>query len=240
LGKLYLREVSSALQSIEMADEFVGVQSKSPSGMLRITVMPGYGEHFVLPALEKLRTLYNNIDFDINFTDEILSLASNEVDIAIRAASTLPEQVVARRLSDHDFVLVATPDYISEHGAPKASTDLSARTIFMYRTPRGILDWLVLRDGVWEAIDLNPKYITNNAQSLLDSVLTGRGIAFLLRWRVTKDIEQGRLIALTLEDGPLSCSGNAQMGMYLLYHPPKFRLQKIRVAVDFLVAELSN
>lgn len=41
LGKLYLREVSSALQSIEMADEFVGVQSKSPSGMLRITVMPG-------------------------------------------------------------------------------------------------------------------------------------------------------------------------------------------------------
>jgi hypothetical protein len=30
------------------------------------------------------------------------------------------------------------------------------------------------------------------------------------------------------------------MGMYLLYHPPKFRLQKIRVAVDFLVAELRD
>ena len=223
-----------------MADELVGAQSKSPSGMLRITAMPGYGERFVLPALEKLRGQYDNIDFDVNFTDQVINLSSNDVDIAIRSASTLPDQVVARRLGDHNFVLVATPEYIAQYGAPKVSTDLTDRTVFMYRTPHGILDWLVLRDGVWEAIDLNPKYITNNAQSLLDSVLTGRGIAFLLRWRVAKDIEQGRLIALTLEDGPLSCSGNAQMGMYLLYHPPKFRLQKIRVAVDFLVAELSN
>lgn len=240
LGKLYLREVSSALQSIAMADELVGAQSKSPSGMLRITAMPGYGERFVLPALEKLREIYNNIDFDVNFTDEVINLASNEVDIAIRAAATLPEQVVARRLGDHDFVLVATSDYISEHGAPQTSGDLSTHPVFMYRTPHGVLDWLALRDGVWQAIDLNPKYITNHAQSLLDSVLTGRGIAFLPRWGVAEDIEQGRLMALTLKDGPLSSSGNAQMGMYLLYHPPKFRLQKIRVAVDFLVTELGS
>lgn len=240
LGKLYRHEVSSALQSIEMADEWVGAQSKSPSGMLRITAMPGYGERFVLPALEKLREIYNTIDFDVNLTDEVINLASNEVDIAIRAASTLPEQVVARRLGDHDFVLVATPEYLSEQGAPKTSTDLSTRTVFMYRTPHGVLDWLALRDGVWRAIDLSPKYITNHAQSLLDSVLAGRGIAFLPRWGVAKDIEHGRLIALTLEDGPLSSSGNAQMGMYLLYHPPKFRLQKIRVAVDFLIAELGG
>jgi len=240
LGKLYLREVTTALQSIEMADELVGAQSKSPSGMLRITAMPGYGERFVLPALEKLRERYNNIDFDVNFTDQVVNLASNEVDIAIRAASSLPEQVVARRLGDHDFVLVATPEYISKHGAPKISTDLHARTVFMYRAPHGLLDWLALRDGVWKAIDLAPKYITNHGQSLLDSVLTGRGIAFLPRWGVAKDIEQDRLIELKLDDGPLSSSGNAQVGMYLLYHPPKFRLQKIRVTVDFLVAELGS
>ncbi len=240
LGKLYLREVATALQSIEMADELVGAQSKSPSGMLRITAMPGYGELFVLPALEKLREIYDNIDFDVNFTDEVINLASNEVDIAIRAASTLPEQLVARRLGDHDFVLVATPEYISEHGAPKTSNELSTRTVFMYRTPQGVLDWLTHRDGIWQAIDLTPKYITNHGQSLIDSVLTGRGIAFLPRWGVTKEIEQDRLIELHLEDGPLSSRGDAQMSMYLLYHPPKFRLQKIRVTVDFLITELRS
>ena len=179
LGKLYLREVTNALQSIEMADELVGAQSKSPSGMLRITAMPGYGERFVLPALEKLRCLYNDIDFDINFTDQVINLASNEVDIAIRAASTLPDQVVARKLGDHDFVLVASPEYIAENGAPRTSTELVDRTVFMYRAPHGILDWLVLRNGVWKVIELNPKYISNHGPSLLDSVLSGHGLALL-------------------------------------------------------------
>lgn len=239
LGKLYLREVTNALQSIEMADELVGAQSKSATGMLRITAMPGYGEQFVLPALEKLRGLYDNIDFDVNLTDQVINLASNDVDIAIRAASTLPDQVVARRLGDHDFVLVATPEYIAENGAPMTSTELVDRTVFMYRAPHGILDWLALRDGVWKAIELQPKYISNHGQSLLDSVLSGRGLALLPNWGVAKAIKKGQIVELELEDGPLSVSGNASTGLYLLYHPPKFRLQKIRVTVDFLVEELT-
>jgi DNA-binding transcriptional LysR family regulator len=238
LGKLYLGEVTGALQSIELADELVGAQSQAPSGMLRITAMPGYGERFVLPALDRLRSLYKNIDFDVNFTDQVISLSSNDVDIAIRAASTLPDQVVARRLGDNEFVLVASPDYVAQNGRPRTSAELRDHSVFMYRTPHRILDWLALRDGVWKAIELNPKYVSNHGQSLLDSVTAGRGIAVLPNWGVARDIENGRLQILDLEDGPLSVSGNAKSGVYLLYHPPKFRLQKIRVTVDFLVAEL--
>ena len=240
LGNLYLREVSSALQSIEMADELVGAQSRSPTGMLRITAMPGYGERFVLPALEKLRGLYDNIDFDLNFTDQVINLAGNDVDIAIRAASALPDQVVARRLGDHKFLLVATPNYIADYGAPKTSSELVDRNVFMYRAPHGVLDWLVRQNGAWKPIELNPKYITNHGPSLLDSVLAGHGLALLPTWGVGKDIETERLVELELEDGPLSVSGDAEMGLYLLYHPPKFRLQKIRVTVDFLVSELRS
>jgi len=240
LGKLYLSEVTGALQSIEMADELVGAQSQSPSGMLRITAMPGYGERFVLPALDKLRLLYEDIDFDVNFTDQAINLSSNEVDIAIRAASTVPDQVVARRLGDHEFVLVASSDYILKNGPPKISSDLKDHPVLMYRVPHGILDWLALRDGIWQAIKLTPKYVTNHGQSLVDSVISGRGIAFLPIWGVARDIETGRLKILDLEDGPLSVSGNDNMSIYLLYHPPKFRLQKIRVTVDFLIAELQH
>jgi DNA-binding transcriptional LysR family regulator len=240
LGKLYLGEVTEALQSIEMADELVGAQSRAPTGMLRITAMPGYGERFVLPALDRLRHRYADIAFDVSLTDQVISLSGNEVDIAIRAASTLPDQVVARRLGDHAFGLVASPDYIAQHGYPKTSAELKNHQVFMYRAPHGILDWLALRDGVWTAIELNPKFVSNHGRSLLDGAIAGRGIAFLPSWAVAEDIETGRLMLLELEDGALSVSGNAKMGMYLLYHPPKFRLQKIRVAVDFLVAELRD
>lgn len=240
LGKLYLNEISSALQSIDMADEIVHAQSKAPTGTVRITAMPNYAELFVLPALNRLRNLYTGIDFDLNITDQVISLSGNEVDIAIRAASVLPDQVVARHLGDHNFVLVASPDYIAQNGAPRNSAELSKRPVFMYRTPRGVLHWQSLQDGVWKAMDLKPKYVSNHGPSLLASVIAGEGIAFLPSWGVATEIEAGRLQMIDLEDGPLSTSGNAKMGLYLLYHPPKFRLQKIKVTVDFLLAELKR
>lgn len=240
LGRLYLGEVTGALQSIDMADEIVGAQSQVPTGMLRITAMPGYAERFVLPALDKLRLLYPQIAFDVNITDQLINLSGNDVDIAIRAASTLPDQVVARRLGDHDFVLVASPEYIAQHGAPETTAELRDSAVFMYRAPHGILNWLALRDGIWKAIELKPKYVTNHGRSLLDSVLAGQGIAFLPSWAVTQEVKAGRLRVLEVHDGPLSVNGNAKTGMYLLYHPPKFRLQKIKVTVDFLLAELGK
>lgn len=240
LGRLYLGEVTGALQSIDLADEIVGTQSQTPTGILRITAMPGYAERFVLPALAQLRELYPEIELDVNVTDQVINLSGNDVDIAIRAASTLPDQVVARRLRDHEFVLVASPNYIARYGAPKTTMELKDHVVSMYRAPHGILDWLVHRDGAWKAIDLKPKYVTNHGQSLLDSVLCGYGIAFLPSWAVTSDVQAERLQLLDLEDGPLSIDGNTKTGMYLLYHPPKFRLKKIKVAVDFLISELGR
>ena len=51
LGKLYLSEVTTALQSIDLADEMVKAQSAAPTGTVRITAMPGYAELYVLSLI---------------------------------------------------------------------------------------------------------------------------------------------------------------------------------------------
>ena len=240
LGKLYLSEVTTALQSIDLADEMVKAQSAAPTGTVRITAMPGYAELYVFPALQRLRRLYPEIVFDLNITDQVLSLSSNDADIAIRAAAVLPDQVVARRLGDHSFVLVASCDYISQHGAPQRVGDLGDHPVFMYRTPRGVLNWQTLKDETWKTIDLAPQFVSNHGPSLMESVVEGRGFALLPSWAVSAELAEGRLQAIDLEDGPLSTSGDTRMAVYLLYHPPKFRLQKIKVTAEFLITELKR
>ena len=74
----------------------------------------------------------------------------------------------------------------------------------------------------------------------MENVLEGRGLALLPRWAVAAELADGRLQAIDLEDGPLSTSGDTKMAMYLLYHPPKFRLQKIKVTAEFLISELKR
>ena len=240
LGKLYLSEVTTALQSIDLADEMVKAQSAAPTGTVRITAMPGYAELYVFPALQRLRRLYPEIVFDLNITDQVLSLSSNDADIAIRAAAVLPDQVVARRLGDHSFVLVASCDYISQHGAPQRVGDLGDHPVFMYRTPRGVLNWQTLKDETWKTIDLVPQFVSNHGPSLMESVVEGRGFALLPSWAVSAELAEGRLQAIDLEDGPLSTGGNTRMAVYLLYNPPKFRLQKIKVTAEFLITQLKR
>lgn len=239
LGVLYLAEIKTALQTIEIADEMCKAQSISPSGTVRITAMPAYAELYVLPAIDKMRKLYPDLEFDLNITDQTLSLSSNDADIAIRATSDLPEQVVARQLSKHNFILVASPDFINQNGKPQTSDDLNLFPIFMYRTPRGVLNWQAQKNQIWKDIELTPKYVSNHGQSLLESVVSGQGIALLPSWGVAKEISTGQLQEIELKDGRLSTSGDLKMNMYLLYHPPKFQLKKIRLTVDFLYRELN-
>lgn len=239
LGVLYLAEIKTALQTIEIADEMCKAQSISPSGTVRITAMPAYAELYVLPAIDKMRKLYPDLEFDLNITDQTLSLSSNDADIAIRATSDLPEQIVARQLSKHNFILVASPDFINQNGKPQTSDDLNWFPIFMYRTPRGVLNWQAQKNQTWKDIELTPKYVSNHGQSLLESAVNGQGIALLPSWGVAKEISTGQLQEIELKDGRLSTSGNLKMNVYLLYHPPKFQLKKIRLTVDFLYKELS-
>ena len=239
LGVLYLAEIKTALQTIEIADEMCKAQSISPSGTVRITAMPAYAELYVLPAIDKMRKLYPDLEFDLNITDQTLSLSSNDADIAIRATSDLPDQVVARRLSKHNFILVASPDFLNQNGKPQTSDDLNMFPVFMYRTPRGVLNWQAKKNQTWKDLELTPKYVSNHGQSLLESVVGGQGIALLPSWGVAKEISSGQLQEIALKDGRLSTSGDLKMSMYLLYHPPKFQLKKIKLTVDFLYRELN-
>ena len=239
LGVLYLAEIKTALQTIEIADEMCKAQSISPSGTVRITAMPAYAELYVLPAINKMRKLYPDLEFDLNITDQTLSLSSNDADIAIRATSDLPEQVVARRLSKHNFILVASPDFLNQNGKPQTSDDLIRFPVFMYRTPHGVLNWQAQKNQTWKDVELTPKYVSNHGQSLLDSVVGGQGIALLPSWGVANEISTGQLQEIELKDGMLSTSGDLEMNMYLLYHPPKFQLKKIKLTVDFLYRELN-
>ena len=239
LGVLYLTEIKTALQTIEIADEMCKAQSISPSGTVRITAMPGYAELYVLPAIDQMRTIYPDLEFDLNITDQTLSLSSNDADIAIRATSDLPDQVVARRLSEHNFILVASPDFINQNGRPQTSDDLCRFPVFMYRTPHGVLNWQAKKNQTWKDVELTPRYVSNHGQSLLESVVRGQGMALLPSWGVEKEISTGQLQEIELEDGRLSTNGDVKMSIYLLYHPPKFQLKKIRLTIDFLYKELN-
>ncbi|MFT5997380.1 MAG: DNA-binding transcriptional LysR family regulator, partial [Glaciecola sp.] len=55
LGALYLEQISPAIQALDDADNLIEQHSDIPSGVLKISAIPGYGRFCLEPALAKLR-----------------------------------------------------------------------------------------------------------------------------------------------------------------------------------------
>ncbi len=240
LGGLYLEQIKPAIAALNLADEMVGQQSNTPSGIIRITAAPDYGRFRLLPALAVMKKQYPDIVCDVELTDQISDLARNDLDIAIRATSAPPDRSVARKLTDGQFIMVAAPEYIERNGMPKKAEDLANHVALLYRRPNGILHWQAHMADGWHELNLPPALICNQGDTLLNEVLAGHGLALIPKWGIIDELAEGRLVHITLEDAEIAASRCENTGIYLLYHRPKYGLKKIRVAVDFLLSELTE
>lgn len=239
LGSLYIEQVRPAVEAIDHAGDVILDRPTSPTGRLRITATPGYGRFALIPAIQKLRRKYPELMIDIELTDQLYNLAQNEVDIAIRATADLPDRAIAKKLADSDHQLVAAPHYLAAHGTPTTLADLQEHQSVLYRSPGRVVTWQAKTAAGWRDVKTHPVFISNVSEIMLDEVLEGRGIALFPRWGIEAELASGALVSVQIEEATLSLSRSEQSGIYMLYIQPKYRLNKIKATVDFLVEELT-
>ena len=240
LGTLYRDYTLGAMHTLSEADELLTQHAQLPGGVLKITAMPGYGSQRLLPALKKLRNKHPEIIVDVELTDQVFDLTTSQVDIAIRASAVLPERVIARRLSQHRFVLVATPEYLKTIGTPKLVEDLKLHKALFYRGPNGILKWHAHSGEYWSELNLDAAFVSNDGTAILEAAYDGLGIALVPEWGISQELSSGILQEIQLIDCVLSVSRAPDLGIYLIYNPPKYSLSKVKAVVEFLVADLSD
>ncbi len=240
-GEWYRDQVTGPLRALAAADEMANAQSREPRGTVKITAVTGYGHFRLFPALERFRKEYPSIVCDVELSDRYLDLSTGEIDIAIRATADPPDYLVAKRLHNNDWILVASPDYIAQNGKPTKFSDIEKHPAIGYRAARGVMQWLAIcPSGETVTIPRNLKFITNYGLEILTAVQNGEGLAFLPRWALTQALTEKSLEEITLEDARLDFSTGPEMSVYLLYDPNKARLGKIRTTVDFLRNALSE
>ena len=240
LGQFYLDHVRSGVRSLEYAEDLVKDRSASPSGLLKMTSTPGYGGLLLLPAVTKLRRQFPQLVVDLELTDQMSDLSKNEVDIAIRATATPPERTVARKLTDEDYVLVASRQYLERSGMPRTLAELEQHKTLLYRGPGNIIHWQAKTQNGWVEVRTSPVFVCNVGRELVAEAMAGTGMALVPRWGVVNRLADGELIEVALDDAILSLTRLENAAVYLLYHRPRYRLTKIRAAVDFLTRELSS
>lgn len=145
-------------------------------------------------------------------------------DISIQANRMRNSEIMAKKIGEIEYVLVATPAYLSARGEPQTIKDLSDHDLL---TKLSESSWL-FDSGERIPFRGQPTFSSNSYLSLCTAAVGGLGIAMLPRRVAAMDMRDGNLQQILMEM-PLE-----RRPLYAAFSPGGDVPRKVRVLISFL------
>lgn len=203
------------------------------SGLLRITAPVQFGRKHVAPLVMEFLAQNPDMQIEMMLNDRNLDLIDEGLDLAVRIGHQDDSGKVARKVAEVTRVLVASPEYLAQHGEPQHPSELAGHQTVMgtLRTP--LREW---RFGPHEddlRVRLSPRLLLNDVESQLLAVRSGQGIARLLSYQVRDDVLAGNMVRLLTDFEPLP------LPVQLVAQQVQQMPRKVRTFWDFACQRLS-
>ena len=176
-----------------------------------------------------------DIRVDLNLTDERIDLVREGVDVALRLGPLADSAMKLHALGESHRLLVGAPTYLSVHGRPQHPADLSRyETVVMSNVAGSDRVVLSSPDGTSLIIPVSGKLRVDHGLAAREALAAGRGIGPTHLWLVHDLLDDGRLEVVLGDYRPLP------VPVSLLIVPERAAIARVRLLVDFLVAEVSK
>lgn len=213
------------LDALDVAEQDIRPIRTKMSGTVRVGTTTALGLYYV-GLLPELSAQHPDLHIDLAMTDWQRDLVQDRLDLALRVGPVTDDLLVVHHLGALPRLLVATPDYLAQHGTPLTADDLIAHQCIAYGYGDAPVKWTI--DGR-ERLVVGP-FRSDNSEAVHRAATSGLGIALLPTIRVAADIDAGRLVPV-LPDAPIPPLD------ILAVHPSLKRLPpRARLILDFLKA----
>jgi DNA-binding transcriptional LysR family regulator len=236
-GHLYLARLQPLLEELDQ----IGVQAREaqtePAGTLRLTASATFGQALVAPLLPAFRAGYPKIGLECLFTDAVLDLVADRIDLAVRLAPAIEGDVVAAKLIATRYRLVASPTYLDAAPPLHAPDRLGDHRLILFPFRPFRSNW-IFRDaqGRTTEVDVRGDLVLSPAGAILEAARMGLGIALLPNYLTDPDVAAGRLRRLLPEFDVTATT--FETGAWLVYPSRAYLPAKTRAMIDFLRANL--
>lgn len=203
-------------------------ENEQISGLLRLTAPKMFTEAFLTDICFKFKQLHPDIEFELNSSFTKHNLIQDDIDLAIRATNTPPDNLVAHKLFSYRHILVASANYLTNNGIPEIEGDLLDHSCLA-----------TLHQTNWPLKSSDPIVSgwlkTNENHVLKQQALEGRGIVRVPSYYVEQEVERGELREVLTEQN----SGQTNT-FYLLYPQPVYPPAKLITFIDYVKSYFEN
>jgi len=200
-GEALAQTIGTPFEVIDTALETLNRFRDAPAGRIRINVAVEAANLLLAPVLPTFMERYPDVEIDIVASNRLVDVTDAGFDAGIRYGGTVPEDMVAQRLSaDIRWVVVGAPTYLDRFGSPEHPDDLLHHRCISNRLGDDrIYRWELENSGDALQISVPVSVTVDQAQTGLIAVLGGAGLMYFPEPLVEPYLRDGRL-RLVLSD----------------------------------------
>lgn len=231
-GENYLTRVRGILQDIDEAHSVASAQTSEPNGVLRILTPPALATFLLAPLIAEFRQLHPKIRLHVE-VDSHDDLPIEDFDITILPTDdTFDADIVARKVSDTQGILVCSPGYIKRHGTLTTPADLVNHELLRLRA-HGMSQrvWRLIHAESNEIFDVvsEPSLWINHTETLLRATVDGAGITSVVVGLAAPYLARGELVRV------LRPWITGRLSLHVALPSRKFLPERTRVFMEFLI-----
>jgi DNA-binding transcriptional LysR family regulator len=173
---------------------------------------------------------YPDVEVDISVNNRLIDVIGSGFDAGIRYGGTVPEDMIAQRVSpDIRWVAAASPGYLERFGAPVNPRDLAKHRCIRIRLGNDqIYQWEFERGEEAIAIATLGPLTVDDSHAALDLARSGVGIIYGAEPVLRPDLDSGAL-QVVLDDWAAMGSG------FHVYYPSRRQIPTaLRVLIDLI------
>jgi DNA-binding transcriptional LysR family regulator len=235
-GALFHAQAAPAWAMLVSAWESARTLGDRPAGLLRLNMPRSVVPILIEPIIADFCARYPDVDVEVTGEDALIDLAASGHDAGVRIGELLEADMISVRLSPpFRFVVVATPDYLNQHGRPQAPADLKTHNCIRQRLTSGaMMQWRLMDGNRSIEVAVKGRLIVNEMSSVVSLARQGLGLAQVSEPLVLSHVQAGEL-EIVLGDHTTSSPG-----LFLHYPGHAQVLPKLRAFIDHVKAAVAS
>ena len=202
-GERFLPTCQEAMSMLANAEQNLKGDTGVIEGELRLGLSSDLGRNVIAPWLDDFMDLHDKITVKLNLSDSNIDFYRDPVDLALRYGTPTDANVYGFKICDVPSLLVASPSYISSHGAPEKFEDLQTHNGLFYQLHDKVYnEWEFFHKGTPLKIKMRGNRTANDGEIVKRWAVAGKGVAVKSGLDACDDILKGRLVTLLPEYQP--------------------------------------
>jgi LysR family transcriptional regulator for bpeEF and oprC len=195
-GRDFYESALRIVDDFESATSRIGRGQTAPKGVIRVTVPPTFARLHLVSKLPAFFAAYPDMAVELGASESSTTIIKDGFDLAIHSGDLPDSTLVARRFAQTITVLVATPQYLTRHGAPESVEELNHFRSVVFVQRGSVQPWSFGSGANAKRVIPTGVFRTSDMEQMRMGVLEHLGIAQAPAWLFAAELREGTVVRL--------------------------------------------